>query len=269
MSLGKGFEKAVLIIIFSILTLALASAEEWPQVKLNAHDRILILAPHPDDEILACAGIIQKAKALGLPLRILFLSYGDNNEWSFIVYRKRPVIIPKAVEGMGMIRHDEALLADQTLGVSPEDIIFLGYPDFGALDIWTKHWQKSAPFLSMLTKCRAVPYSNAFRPGAPYKGEEIIKDITAILKGFKPTKIFLSHPADHNGDHRALYLFTRVAAWGVEGKEGIQFYPYLVHYKNWPLPSGRHPEKDLEPPQAYREEIPWEADLLSPEEITR
>jgi LmbE family N-acetylglucosaminyl deacetylase len=246
-----------------------AQPAEWPQINLDTQDRILILAPHPDDEILACAGIIQKAKALGVPLRIVFLTYGDNNEWAFFVYRKHPVIIPKAVRGMGLIRHDEALLADKAVGVLPKDINFLGYPDFGTLDIWYRHWQDSPSFLSMLTKVRAVPYPNAFRPGALYKGEEIAKDIAAILKEFKPTKIFLSHPADHNVDHRSLYLFTRVAIWELKIQKGPQLYPYLVHYKEWPLPRGRHPEKKIEPPQAYQEQIPWEVDLLSAEEVNR
>lgn len=267
----------IIILISVMMTIAPAFCQseeaaqpaEWPQVNLNTQDRILILAPHPDDEILACAGIIQKAKALGVPLRIVFFTYGDNNEWAFFVYRKRLVIMPKAVRGMGMIRHDEALLADKTVGVLPEDITFLGYPDFGTLDIWYRHWQKSPSFLSMLTKVRAVPYPNAFRPGALYKGEEIVKDIATILKEFKPTKIFLSHPADHNGDHRSLYLFTRVAIWELKSQKEPELYPYLVHYKQWPLPRGRHPEKKIEPPQAYKKQIPWEVDLLSAEEINR
>jgi LmbE family N-acetylglucosaminyl deacetylase len=271
--------KAGLIMIFAGIIMAgvpafcqseeAAQPASWPPVNLNAQDRILILAPHPDDEILACGGIIQKAKALGLPLRVVFFTYGDNNEWAFLIYRKRLVIMPKAVRGMGLIRHDEALAADKTVGVFPEDITFLGYPDFGTLDIWYRHWQESPSFLSMLTEVRAVPYLNAFRPGALYKGEEIVKDIGAILKEFKPTKIFLSHPADHNGDHRSLYLFTRVAIWDLQSQKEPELYPYLVHYKQWPLPRGRHPEMKIEPPQAYQEQIPWKVDLLSAEEASR
>ncbi|MEJ2568618.1 MAG: PIG-L family deacetylase, partial [candidate division WOR-3 bacterium] len=32
-----------------------------PKIKLEEDDRILVLAPHPDDEVLGCGGIIQKA----------------------------------------------------------------------------------------------------------------------------------------------------------------------------------------------------------------
>ena len=109
--------------------------------------------------------------------------------------------------------------------------------------------------------------SNAFRPGALYKGEEIVKDIAAILNEFKPTKIFLSHPADHNGDHRSLYLFTRVAIWELNSRQEPQLYPYLVYYRQGPLPRGFHPEEKIRSPEAYKEQIPWEVDLLSNGEI--
>jgi LmbE family N-acetylglucosaminyl deacetylase len=153
---------------------------------LNPEDRILVFAPHPDDEVLGTGGIIQEAVGMKLPLRIVFLTYGDSNEWSFLVYRKHPVLLPKAVRGMGMVRYEEALGAARTLGVSPEQLTFLGYPDFRTLDIWCSHWGDRPPVESMFTRVTAVPYPNAFRPGAPYKGEEIADDLKAIIREFKP-----------------------------------------------------------------------------------
>ena len=76
---------------------------------LGPQDRVLILAPHPDDETLCTGGIIQQALALGLPIHVVFLTYGDNNEWSFVKYRKKLTVGSKAVEGMGLVRHDEAV----------------------------------------------------------------------------------------------------------------------------------------------------------------
>ena len=238
-----------------------------PEVELNSEDRILILAPHPDDEVLGCCGVIQKAVAMKLPLRIVFFTYGDNNQWSFLVYRKHPVLKPKAARGMGLVRHDEAIAACQTLGVSPEQLIFLGYPDFRTLNIWYTHWRDRPPSKSILTKVKSVPYTNAFRPGAPYKGEEILQDLETILREFKPTKIFVSHPGDHHPDHRSLYLFTRVALWDLEKEMKPTLYPYLVHYKHWPKPGGYYPGKSLEPPQPFKEKIQWQTRNLKPAEI--
>ena len=210
----------------------------WPALGLSSVDRVLILAPHPDDEVLGCGGIIQQAVAMGLPLRIVFLTYGDNNQWSFMLYRKRPELLPGQVEGMGLVRHDEALAAAKVLGVPADDLIFLGYPDFGTLSIWESHWGAASPFRSMLTRVTAVPYQNALHPGAPYKGEAILGDLTAVIRDFRPTKVFVSHPADQNPDHLALYLFAHVALWDLASDVAPQVYPYLVHYPAWPCPRG-------------------------------
>ncbi len=237
--------------------LPVALTSTWPAVTLTAQDRLLILAPHPDDEVLCCGGLIQKAVAMGLPIRIAFLTYGDNNQWSFLIYRKHPVFAPHAMQRMGLIRRDEAITAANILGLSPDHLVFLGYPDFGTLNIWTDHWGEAKPFRSMLTHVTAVPYANARRPGTPYKGEELLQDVTETVREFRPTKIFVSHPGDHMPDHAALYLVTRVALWDLESELRPAMFPYLVHVGRWPSPRGFHPAHPLEPPARFREQVDW------------
>lgn len=238
-------------------------------IKLDARDRILIFAPHPDDEILGCAGIMQKAKAMNIPVRVLFLTLGDSNEWAFLLYRKHPVVMPGSAERMGEIRHDEAVKAAVVLDIPPEDLIFLGYPDFGTQAIWRSHWGQSAPYKSILTKVDAVPYFNAFRPGALYKGEDILVDLEKILREFKPTKIFVTHPADHNGDHQAAYLFTRVALWDLKKEITPEVYPFLIHFKNWPKPRGYRPGELLRPPGLIADELQWRNSFLTEGELRK
>ena len=240
-----------------------------PSVTLLPSDRLLILAPHPDDEVLGCGGIIQRALAMQVPIDVVLFTYGDNNQWSFLVYRKHPVLIPGAVKRMGLVRHDEAIAAAQALGLGAEHLTFLGYPDFGTMQIWKTHWGDRPPFRSMLTKVIAVPYENARRPGAPYKGEEVLRDLTTIIRALRPTKIFVSHPGDHMPDHAALYLFTRVALWDLESELRPELYPYLVHFKGWPRPRGLHPKEPLEPPALFRNDISWSAYQLSADEVER
>jgi len=129
----------------TVFSKQLAAENQHQDVILSAQDRILILAPHPDDEVLGCGGIIQKAMGLKIPVRIVFLTYGDNNQWSFLLYRKHPVIMPKSVRSMGQVRHTEALAADKILGVTPEQLIFLGYPDFRTLKMWYAGWGMVCP----------------------------------------------------------------------------------------------------------------------------
>jgi len=235
-------------------------------LSLAPTDRILILAPHPDDEIIGCGGIIQKAVARNLPLRIVFLTNGDNNQWSFVLYRKRVVLAPSSVRSMGSKRQEEAVAAAQSLGVKSNDLVFLGYPDMGTLTIWNSHWAGHPPYRSMLTRATGVPYANAFRPGAAHKGEEILRDLTAIIRDFRPTRVFVSHPADHNMDHRALYLFARVATWDLEPQLRPTLCPYLVHFKRWPRPHGFYPEDPLRPPAFFDGVVPWSISPLDPAE---
>ncbi len=237
------------------------------ELTFSAVDRILILAPHPDDETIACGGVIQKALDMGLPVRVVFLTYGDANEWSFVLYRKRPELLPGQVEAMGLVRHDEALAAARILGLAPGQLTFLGYPDFGTLGIWTEHWGAQPPLRSMLTRVTQVPYASAYRPGAAYKGEEVLADLEASLKEFRPTKVFLSHPADHNPDHLALYTFTRVALWDLG--MAPELYPYLVHGSRWPEPTGQAPARSLAPPSSLAGQVSWWTLPLSSEETGR
>ncbi len=145
-----------------------AEGPSWPSVTLDSMDRLLVLAPHPDDEVLGCGGVIQQAVAMKLPVRIVFLTYGDFYELSFLRYEKRPVLTPRGVRGMGEIRHGEALAADATLGVSAADLAFLGYPDFGTMKMWDSAWGHAPPVPGTLSRATAVPYPDAYRPGAPY-----------------------------------------------------------------------------------------------------
>ena len=255
------------ILVFSSCLSGMASGDAIPELTLSPKDRILVLAPHPDDEVLGNAGILQRAVAMKLPVKVVYFTYGDSNQWSFLLYRKHLVIMPKAVQGMGIVRRDEAITAASILGVNRQDLIFLGYPDFGTMNIWYSHWNDRLPLMSMLTRVTKVPYQGAFRPGALYKGEEIERDLRSVLRTFKPTKIFLSHPADHNGDHLSLYLFTRVAVWDEDMEDMVTFYPYLIHYIGWPKPWGFHPDKTLIPPEALSKIIEWKQYHLSKEEF--
>lgn len=56
-----------------------------PEINISKEDRILILAPHPDDEIVGTGGIIEKAMDIKVPVKIAFLTCGDANEWSFLI----------------------------------------------------------------------------------------------------------------------------------------------------------------------------------------
>ncbi len=234
-------------------------------------ERILILAPHPDDEAIACAGIIQKALGAGAQVRIVYLTNGDHNELAFIVYEKRIIMRQGAFVYLGQMRQQESIKAMKFLGLAEKDLVFLGYPDYGTFNIFCKYWQTEKPFRDRLTRISSVPYKDSPAYGAEYVGENILADLTKQILEYKPDKIFVSHPADVNVDHKTLYLFLQVALSDLEGqivKPAI--YPYLVHCVGWPKPRYYHPELELYPPDKFiGSKLNWLRCNLSSEELDK
>jgi LmbE family N-acetylglucosaminyl deacetylase len=234
-------------------------------------ERILILAPHPDDEAIACAGIIQEALSKGAKIKIAYLTNGEHNEFAFIVYEKRITFKKNEFIHLGQVRRKEAVEAMQLLGVDEQDLIFLGYPDFGTFSIFDRYWQKNRPFRSLLTRISSVPYKDSFSFGAPYSGESILTDLKKVISDYRPDKIFVSHSADVNVDHKSLYLFLQIAL--ADLKDAIPYpkvYPYLVHHSGWPLPRHYHPELNLNPPKSFSDsQINWLRFDLSPEQLSK
>lgn len=50
-------------------------------LKLSGH-KLLVIAPHPDDEVLGCGGLIKRVKDAGGKVYILFLTVGETSEYS-------------------------------------------------------------------------------------------------------------------------------------------------------------------------------------------
>lgn len=134
-------------------------------------ERVLILAPHPDDEVIGCAGVIQQALKAGAKVKIIYLTNGDHNELAFIVYEKRITIRQGEFVHMGQVRQKEAIKAMKFLGLSENDLVFLGYLDFGTFTIFSQYWQSKKPFRDLLTRISSVPYKDNPSYGAPYRGK--------------------------------------------------------------------------------------------------
>ena len=246
-----------------------AERPQRPQLTLKDDDRILVLSPHPDDEVLATGGVIREAQARGLPTEVIFYTNGDNNEFAYLFYRKAFTLEPNSAVSAGQTRALEALQAGRQLGLSVRDEVFLGYPDFGTLEIWINRWGDREPFRSMFTEENQVPYWFAQTPDAPYAGESILADLKTVLAEFKPTKVFVSHSADTNPDHAALNLFARTTLWDLRDQIQPEVYAFLTHYGAWPQPRGLLFDAPHEPPTKFDEAGRWLVFPLTPEEARK
>ena len=201
---------------------------------------------------------MQQAIAKGLPVKVVFLTNGDNNEFAFLFFSKAFTLDPKSAVHAGEVRAFEALRAGRVLGLKDGEESFLGYPDFGTMEIWQNRWgEDREAFRSMFSEQNEVPYWFARTPGAPYKGESILKDLTEVIGEFKPTKVIVSHPGDTNPDHVAYELFLRTALWDLKDKVKPEVYSFLTHYGEWPQPRGLMFDAPLEPPAQFDEPGRW------------
>jgi N-acetyl-1-D-myo-inositol-2-amino-2-deoxy-alpha-D-glucopyranoside deacetylase len=242
-------KKFLFFFLFSFLFIA---GENFKNIKISENERVIIFAPHPDDEILGCSGLISSILEKNGNIWVVYLTNGDHNQLVFKLYEKKPILNPSDYIKLGEIRRKESIKATEILGVKKENLIFLGYPDFGTLKIWKEFWNTKKPYKSFLTRASSVPYKENYSFGKPYIGESIVSDIEKIIKEINPTKIFVTPSFDLNVDHRALYNFVNLAILNISEANQPEIYCYLIHFKNWPVPSKYKPEKNLFPPNILK-----------------
>ncbi len=236
-------------------------------------DRILVIAPHPDDEAIGLGGVIQSAKAANAKIKIVYLTNGEANEVSALFYQKRPLLLRSDFLKSGIARKNEALEAMLFLGLKVEDLVFFGYPDGGTLNIWIKYWGNTKPFRSLLTRINRVPYQEEFSYGHYYKGDDIVHDFEKVLLAFGPTHIFVTAPFDLNSDHQAAFLFFEVALLNLSEqlKPAPQVHLYLIHAHQWPNPKRYLPNEPLTVPGHinWRNQIQWNAYAMRGEQVAK
>ena len=172
-------------------------------------DRLLIIAPHPDDESLATGGLIQRMNQVGAAGRVLMVTNGDNNPWPQRWVEKRWQIGSPERQRWGALRRQEARLALKKLGFEGE-ARFLQFPDQG---LTTKLLQADA---------------------------ETLERFCAEIIEWNPTQIVLPSPYDLHPDHNALYVLLQIALERT-GRSAIPQFHFLVHCKHPDLVPNRVP----------------------------
>ena len=79
---------------------------------LNKNQRILVIAAHPDDEVLGCGGTLAKAIKLGATVRVVFLGEGVSARFPFGQYENNDFY------SQSKIRTDEAKAALKVLRIN-------------------------------------------------------------------------------------------------------------------------------------------------------
>lgn len=151
---------------------------------LSARTRLLVVAPHPDDETLATGRLIQHVLAAGGTAHVLLLSDGDNNPWPQRWLERRVFIRGTDRLRWATRRRDEFRAAMRCLGLTGEACTALGWADQGL----TRRVQQQLP--ASLAALRAV------------------------LDTFEPTVLAMPALQDRHPDHSAAHVLLRLAMQG-------------------------------------------------------
>ena len=172
-----------------------------------ANANILVISPHPDDDIIISAGIVYRALERGEPVKIVYMTNGD--------YR--------GVE-TGYIRQNEAVLSQAYLGGQEDDLIFLGYPDGYLSTLFNEFTGISDQFTS--PNGQSTTYGNrglghidyhSYRFGFPasYNSYNILLDLEDIIASFMPDHIFTTSEFDVLSDHSTSNVLMDLAVMAV------------------------------------------------------
>ncbi|HEU68451.1 MAG TPA: PIG-L family deacetylase [Candidatus Acetothermia bacterium] len=217
--------------------------------------RVLVIAPHPDDEVLALGGTIAQLREGGHQVLVVFLTNGDANQAAKKLFTLNPLRRAEDYRALGYRRQKEAMAALRVLGVPKNAVIFLGYPDQGLTALATRNWQRENPYTSPYTRANYPFYSNSFNRSALYCGEDLVADLVTILRRFSPTVIYFPHPEDGHPDHRAAVGLVLAALLTGEAEEQPELRLYVVHAPSWPAPRRLAMELALTVPAALDQ---WE-----------
>jgi LmbE family N-acetylglucosaminyl deacetylase len=220
----------------------------------------MVFSPHPDDESLGAAGLIQRVIKTGGSVRVVFLTNGDG--------------FPEAVEMGGHIsnptakdfreygedRMGESVKALGVLGMKESEVIFLRFPDGGLSALRSKPRGKKEAYTSPTTRENRPSALSIVVPQAAYTGEGLQMEIERVFSDFRPNMLATSAPEDTHPDHASSYFFVK-QAWKHLNKEHPEFKPtwliYLIHYGEWPIAQGAGTGSKLNPPEDHPHRSQW------------
>ena len=224
---------AVLILIFGLSVDAYKTNNDvkYPQSpNFTSSDRVLVVAPHPDDETIASAGVIRYCIKNNIPVYVVVVTDGGSGN-------------------LGVTRYHESLNATKILGLPSNNITFFEYVQ-GIDSLFNENWDKP-----ILVFGNHTP-NFAYQKNAPYTGVSLEKNMETVITDFKPTIIIYPNPNDSNPDHWGTSSFVQYATNNLNYTG--QMYTYLVHVSSvWPFPRGYFPQTYILPPYFLAKQNKW------------
>ncbi|GLQ97489.1 PIG-L deacetylase family protein [Dyella mobilis] len=162
---------------------------------VSAQARLLVVAPHPDDETLGCGLLIQQVLASGGAVQLVLLTDGDNNPWPQRYLERRVRIDAASRQRWGRRRRNEVLQAMARLGVPAPALCPLGWQD-----------------MEVTSRLRADV------PGT-------VAALRDVILAFRPSLVCCPVLGDSHPDHGAAHVLCRLAVAGASPAPELFAYP--------------------------------------------
>src|SRR5579872_737761 len=162
------------------------SGIELPHESLKTFGPTTIVAPHPDDETLACGGLIALLRRNKQPVSIIVISDGGNSHPHSKEFTR---------EALCSMRKIEVMTAAQELGVTSGDVQFLDYPDGKVSE----------------------ELSNEF--------PAVVKHVRLALEALNPSTLVIPFRGDSHADHTASWQIVRAAVRQMRHAPRLLEYP--------------------------------------------
>jgi LmbE family N-acetylglucosaminyl deacetylase len=168
-------------------------------MEVRRSDRVMVLAPHPDDESVATGGALQASVSAGAEVRVVYVTDGENNPWAQRATELRWRISQRDRIRWGARRRREALAALKCLGVAPSRARFLGFADQRVTE-------------ALLGGMHAA-----------------VDRLAEELAEYQPTVLFMPSLEDRHPDHGATAILARLAMTRVRWNARPHVFAYVVH----------------------------------------
>jgi len=207
---------------------------------LTGFSELLVVTPHPDDEVLGFAGLIDAYLDQGKRVRVVVSSDGDAYCDACRFWKSGSVRGPTCsaadlsnfatseIDSFAEVRRSESSAALDILGAPAP--IFLGYPDTGLAAAWANHQSGDldAPLrrsdFSRCTDCETCAGGYGEGPATELSAATLVASLEELIGGSATDALVATtHRLDGHGDHAGLGQLVETVNASLEQPRAIAF----------------------------------------------